>query len=99
MSLCLQHASEDKELGWVDTLGVRRPWRKHGLGLALLRHSFSEYYQRGFRKVGLGVDASSLTGAVRLYEKAGMHVHRQYDRYEKVLRDGVELATVELEEN
>jgi hypothetical protein len=35
--------------------------------------------------VGLGVDAASLTGATRLYEKAGMHVTRRYDTYEKVL--------------
>jgi hypothetical protein len=42
------------------------------------------------------VDASSLTGAVRLYERAGMHVARQYDRYEKELRSGKELMTTEL---
>lgn len=33
-----------KGIGWVGTLGVRRPWRKKGLGLALLRHSFGELW-------------------------------------------------------
>jgi hypothetical protein len=35
----------------------------------------------------LGVDAQSVTGATRLYEKAGMRVTRRYDTYEKILRD------------
>ncbi len=86
---------EDPELGWVHGLGVRRPWRRRGLALALLQHCFGELYRRGKRKVGLGVDAHSLTGATRLYEKAGMHVDlkHQYAEYEKELRPGQELAT------
>jgi mycothiol synthase len=79
--------------GWVDTLAVRRPWRRKGLGMALLLHSFSEFYQRGRHKVGLGVDSQNLTGATRLYERAGMHVARLYISYEKELRAGIELST------
>jgi mycothiol synthase len=75
-----------RDIAWVGSLAVRRPWRKRGLGLALLLHTFNEFYQRGDRAVGLGVDAQSLTGATRLYEKAGMHVARRYDTYEKILR-------------
>jgi mycothiol synthase len=91
--LCNPKAIEDPELGWVNSLSVRRPWRRRGLGLALLRHAFGEFYRRGTCKVGLGVDASSLTGATRLYERAGMHVAREFVRYEKELRPGVELST------
>jgi hypothetical protein len=61
--------------------------------MALLLHSFNEFYRRGSRKAGLGVDASSLTGATRLYERAGMHVARQYDSYQKELRPGREPST------
>ena len=82
----------DEGIGWVSSLGVRRPCRKRGLGLALLRHAFSEFYRRGKRKVGLGVDAQNLTGALRLYENAGMHVHQTFDQYEKELRPGVEIS-------
>lgn len=78
-------------IGWVGSLGVRRPWRKRGLGLALLQHSFGEFYRRGMPEIGLGVDASSLTGATRLYEKAGMHVVNDYVLYEKELRPGLVL--------
>jgi mycothiol synthase len=90
--------SDVKEAGFINELGVRRPWRKRGLGLALLHHSFNAYWQRGQKRVTLGVDAGSLTGAVRLYEKAGMHVHKRFDNYELELRPGRELGRTELEE-
>jgi mycothiol synthase len=93
ISLCPPHAIEDPELGWVGTLGVLRPWRKRGIGLALLRHSFNEFYRRGKRGVGLGVDAQNLTGALRLYESVGMHVQQAFELYEKELRTGVEIST------
>lgn len=75
----------EPDAGHVQILGVRRPWRRRGLGLALLRHAFREFQRRGFARVTLGVDATSLTGANRLYENAGMHVVRQLDFYEKHL--------------
>ncbi len=78
INLCRPQSFDDAEVGWVGTLGVRRQWRKRGMGLALLRHSFNEFYRRGKRKVGLGVDAQNLTGALRLYENAGMHVHQAH---------------------
>lgn len=98
INLCRPHAYDDPELGWVGTLGVRRPWRKRGIGLALLRHSFNEFYRRGKRKVGLGVDAQNLTGALRLYENAGMHVFQAFDQYEKELRAGTEISVQSLQE-
>ena len=61
-------------MGWVRSLSVRRPWRRHGLGMALLVNAFRQFHERGERRVGLGVDAESPTGATRLYERAGMHV-------------------------
>lgn len=82
---------EDPEMAWVDYVGVLRPYRRRGLGLALLRHMFLEFYRRGIRKAGLSVDADSLTGATRLYEKAGMRMVREHVAYEKELRPGVEL--------
>ncbi|MFO7537220.1 MAG: GNAT family N-acetyltransferase [Chloroflexota bacterium] len=93
ISLCDFKSHEDPKMGWIGTLGVRRPWRRRGLGVALLKHSFQELYARGQQKVALGVDAASLTGATRLYERAGMHVARQYDTYEKELRPGREVST------
>ncbi len=98
-ALCHAVRPEDPELGWISALGVRRPWRRRGLALALLQHCFAALYGRGKRRVGLGVDAQSLTGATRLYEKAGMHADRlhQYSCYEKELRAGKELSTQAVE--
>ena len=77
-------------IGWIRTLGVRHPWRKRGLGLALLQHSFGEFYKRGKNIIGLGVDAQNPTGATRLYQKAGMVVASEFVTYEKELRPGRE---------
>ena len=84
-------------MGWVWSLGVRRHWRKQGLGMALLLHSFGEFYKRGQKVVGLGVDASNPTGATRLYERAGMHVETEYVCYEKEFRPGREISTQTVE--
>jgi mycothiol synthase len=75
-------------IGWVGTLGVRRAWRKRGLGEALLLHSFNEFYKRDMKVIGLGVDAANPTGATRLYQKAGMKIAAEYVIYEKELRPG-----------
>lgn len=98
ISLCRPFLTGTPDTGWVNTLGVRRPWRRQGLGLALLHHSFGVFWQRGTRNVGLGVDASSLTGATRLYERAGMHVWREHYNFAKELRPGEELSTQTVEE-
>jgi mycothiol synthase len=97
VALCRLRSHEDPAMGWVKTLGVKRPWRRNGLGLALLQHAFAELQARGQKRVGLGVDASSLTGATRLYEKAGMRVLRQFDVYEKELRPGRDISTQTVE--
>jgi mycothiol synthase len=82
-------------IGWIDKLAVRRPWRRRGLGSALLSHAFRELYGRGMRRIALGVDAENLTGATRLYERAGMRVTQQYATFAKELRAGMELADVD----
>jgi mycothiol synthase len=88
VTLCKKLAGE----GWVDVVGVRRPWRSRGLGLALLRHALNEYHRRAVHKVGLSVDAESITGAPRLYGRAGMHVRESYVVHLKELRPGVDLT-------
>ena len=87
VGVCLNfwHLSGDPTFGWVGTLGVRPSWRRRGLGLAFLRHSFRDFAARGATQVGLGVDAQNTTGAVRLYERAGMATRRRNDTYEKSL--------------
>ena len=90
-------APEDPEMGRIEILGVLRDWRRRGLASALLQQMFGEFHRRGCRKVSLGVDAASLTGATRLYERAGMKVLRRTFSYEKELRPGKDLSRRELE--
>jgi mycothiol synthase len=85
ISLC----AYQMDYGWFDTLAVRRPWRRKGLGMALLQHSSGEFYRQDKNKVGLDVDSKNLTGATRLYERAGMRVAKTYVSDEKELRVGV----------
>ena len=80
--------SQREQSGYVHDVAVRRPWRRRGLGLALLRHAFGAFYDRGTRRVELGVDAQSPTGATRLYEGAGMRATHQFAVYQKELRPG-----------
>jgi mycothiol synthase len=80
--------SQGPEDAWIYVVGVRPAWRRRGIALALLQHSFRELYQHGKRRVRLEVDTQNPTGATRLYEKAGMHVESRYDFFEKELRSG-----------
>jgi len=75
-------------IGWIHILGVRPAWRSKKLGLALLHHAFGEFYKRGMKTIGLGVDASNNTGATRLYQKVGMHTVSEFVTLEKELRAG-----------
>lgn len=72
-------------VGWIHSIGVRRRWRRRGLGLALLLHCFGELYRRGRKHIGLGVDVENPTGATRLYERAGMHVSSSFVYFQKAL--------------
>lgn len=83
--------------GWINTVGVRRPWRRTGVALALLHHAFAEFRRRGRATAALGVDAQSLTGATRVYEHAGMHTKHRFALFAKELRPGIEITTQELE--
>jgi mycothiol synthase len=84
ISLCRPERGGDEEVGWVSVLGVRKPWRRQGLGAALLAHTFREFRRRGKRWAGLGVDADN-EQALGLYERAGMKPERSFVWYERTV--------------
>jgi ribosomal protein S18 acetylase RimI-like enzyme len=89
-AICLCEISpREEKLGIVEVLGVRPPFRKHGLGRLLLRHAFYEFQQRAYREVGLDVDTENTTNAVALYKNAGMNTHRCTIGYHRVLRGSI----------
>jgi ribosomal protein S18 acetylase RimI-like enzyme len=84
----LEKSREDPSRGYIPLLGVRRPYRRRGLGEALLRTAFGALHARGRKGAELHVDADSLTGATRLYERVGMTAHPRFASWEKELRPG-----------
>jgi mycothiol synthase len=71
-ALCLSELPEDRDAGYVSELGVRADRRGEGLGLALLRQTFVALERRGKQRASLHVDVDNLSGALRLYTRAGM---------------------------
>ncbi|NLE23329.1 MAG: GNAT family N-acetyltransferase [Actinobacteria bacterium] len=83
-------AYDHGDLGWIKGLGVRRPWRRRGLGSALLAHALAAFLERGRLRVDLGVDAEGATRPLRLYERAGLRATSAYELYAKDLRDAAD---------
>ena len=82
-AICRPYDHGDPDCGWVSVLGVLPQYRRTGLGTALLTHAFTEFRRRGRLRAELGVDAESTTGAVGLYERAGMRVLWRWDIWER----------------
>jgi GNAT superfamily N-acetyltransferase len=78
-------AYDHGDLGWIKGLGVLGPWRRRGLGGALLAHALAAFLARGQLRVELGVDAEGETRPLRLYERAGMRASAAYELYARSL--------------
>jgi mycothiol synthase len=84
-AIAICRIAEAEELtGWVRILGVLPAHRRRGLALALLQHVFRHFAELGMNRVVLGVDGENPTGAVALYERAGMSILRRNVTYERV---------------
>ena len=83
VGVALNLFAKQSNTGWVDHLSVRQPWRKRGIGKALLLHSFGEFYRRYIHTIKLSVDSKSLTNAPQLYESLGMKTVQEYHIYRK----------------
>ena len=73
------------DLGWLDHVSVRRPWRGRGLASALISRSLHVLRERGMAFASLGVDAENPTGALGLYERHGFIVHQTFVTLRKPL--------------
>jgi ribosomal protein S18 acetylase RimI-like enzyme len=71
------------EYGFVRQLAVPAAHRGRGIAMALLHECFRRHAARGLPATALGVDAGNPTGALALYEKAGMRVKEQFRRWER----------------
>ncbi len=89
MGLCFTNVNSEanerhgiKE-GWIDDLGVRRPWRKRGVASALICQSMRAMKADGLDYATLGVDTQNPTGALGLYERLGFVAVRRTITFEK----------------
>jgi mycothiol synthase len=69
--------------GLLDSVSVRRPWRRRGLARALIAHSLRLLAQRGATCAYLGVDGENPNQAMTLYERAGFRVQTSETVYRK----------------
>jgi mycothiol synthase len=82
-------AEENAEYGrsrvHVESVSVRRHWRRRGLARALLSASLVHAREDGFTSASLGVDATSLTGATDLYRSLGFEAEKTFITWRKPL--------------
>ena len=60
--------------GYIDVLGVRRPWRGRGLAVSLMASAMAAYRADGIEYAEISVDTENLSGAHLLYERLGFEV-------------------------
>jgi len=69
----------------ISLVGTRAAGRKRGIATALLTTAMSAACSGGYDQASLGVDADSLTGAVRLYQSVGFTVALTWTAFRKRL--------------
>ncbi len=70
-----------QQMGLIGVLGVRRGFRRIGLGRAMLRAGLHCLQRNGAEIAQLGVDATNPNGAVRLYTSEGFAISRTFVSY------------------
>jgi GNAT superfamily N-acetyltransferase len=80
-----ENAQLGLDIGWLDHVSVRRPWRRRGLASALIARSLLVLRDRGMAIAALGVDADNPTGALGVYERLGFKPHQTWVTYRKPL--------------
>ena len=76
--------------GWLDSVFVRRPWRRRGLARALIAQSLELLEARGMSNASLGVDLSNVNQALALYESCGFRAVSRATAYRKPLPASVD---------
>ena len=80
-----ENRAHNRRRGWLRRVFVRRPWRRRGLGKAVVLRSLQILRERGMEGAGLGVDADNPNGAVALYRQCGFDVELSSTAYRKPL--------------
>jgi GNAT superfamily N-acetyltransferase len=71
--------------GWINSLAVRRPYRKQGLAKFMLVSGMQVLRDHGMTEAVLGVDAENPHNALRLYESVGFKILNKDAVYQKAI--------------
>lgn len=67
--------------GWIGQVGVLPPWRRQGLGAAMIARALHEYKAAGFSRAVLDVDGEGEIGGLGVYSRLGFGVVRKRTSY------------------
>jgi ribosomal protein S18 acetylase RimI-like enzyme len=67
---------KDVKAGYISTLGVVKPYRKKGIGRAILSDAMTWLCERGMDTVYLRIDTGN-PNALRLYTSSGFEIHKE----------------------
>ena len=84
-ALNTMYADDGSAEGWTTRLGVLKPWRHRGIGLALIISSMHSFRDAGLDGAGLGVDTGDPDSATRLLDRCGFAIQ---DRVVLCVRSG-----------
>jgi len=79
------NAELGRQRGRVNSVGVRRAWRRQGIGQSLVAASLHVLRNAGMTSATLGVDAENPHGALGIYESVGFRVAKRERVYRKPL--------------
>jgi ribosomal protein S18 acetylase RimI-like enzyme len=80
-----ENASLRRQRGRVDSLVVRRAWRRRGLGRALVARSLARLRDSGMAEAASEVDVEDAYGAMRLFSGLGYRPVRRTAIYRRPL--------------
>jgi GNAT superfamily N-acetyltransferase len=94
--LCNAKLVERTDTGRVGSVFVRREYRRKGIGSALMRTAFNTFWQNGLKRIILDTDAASFSESTKFYGGLGMKPYRREFLYEKEIRPGMEVRSLDL---
>jgi ribosomal protein S18 acetylase RimI-like enzyme len=83
-----ENALFDRRRGLLDSVFVRRPYRRRGLARALIVASLALLRERGMTSAWLGVDGDNVNAAFHLYESCGFERGRSTTSWRRPIEPG-----------
>lgn len=81
-------STSDKAGAHTPWVATRSPWRRRGLGKALMTRMLRRCQERGIQQADIGTVAENPGKSVHLYESVGYQVVRRQPRYRKPMEVG-----------